>query len=192
MTDKNSDEWFTPVKTMIRVHEFFGPVGIELDPASCDMAQRTVKAARYYTKNDDGLSHDWHASTLFLNPPYNKLNGISQQETWSAKLHRHVMSGDVRLALMLVSAASGSAWYATMLNHWPVCIPHQRIRFVDENGKAEGSPRAGRAIFLMYSPAHFGRWQTIELIDRFENIFGGNFGNILFTPTLARRLYPFR
>ena len=33
--------------------------GIDLDPASSDIAQQTVKTTRYYTIVDDGLSHDW-------------------------------------------------------------------------------------------------------------------------------------
>ncbi len=42
---------------------------IDLDPASCEFAQKRVKAKRYFTKQDDGLQQRWFGN-VFLNPPY--------------------------------------------------------------------------------------------------------------------------
>lgn len=40
---------------------------IDLDPASCEEANRTVKAASYFTQEDNGFRRDWRG-TVFLNP----------------------------------------------------------------------------------------------------------------------------
>ena len=59
--------------------------GIDLDPASSDIAQQTVKTTRYYTIVDDGLSHDW-SGRVWLNPPYAK----TLVELFTEKIARHI------------------------------------------------------------------------------------------------------
>ena len=41
---------------------------IDLDPASCALANQTVRAGRYYSKEDDGLQQPWFGN-VYLNPP---------------------------------------------------------------------------------------------------------------------------
>jgi ParB family chromosome partitioning protein len=43
--------------------------GIDLDPATHEDAQGTIQAAKYFTKEHDGLKQEWHGS-VWLNPPY--------------------------------------------------------------------------------------------------------------------------
>ncbi|MBV8771497.1 MAG: hypothetical protein JO166_04065 [Deltaproteobacteria bacterium] len=38
--------------------------GIDLDPASNEIAQEVVGAARYFTKDDDALPHEWYAAFI--------------------------------------------------------------------------------------------------------------------------------
>lgn len=49
-----SAEWNTPPEYLAIVHSLLG--GIDLDPASCDAANRVVRARTYYTKEDNGLT----------------------------------------------------------------------------------------------------------------------------------------
>lgn len=47
-------EWYTPPWCLALVREVLGT--IDLDPASCEAAQRTVQASQYYTIHDNGLT----------------------------------------------------------------------------------------------------------------------------------------
>ena len=68
-THNNDDEWYTPPAIIELCRDAMG--GIDLDPASHDVANRCVKATRYFTAADDGLSQPW-SGRVFLNPPYSK------------------------------------------------------------------------------------------------------------------------
>src|SRR6266567_8413556 len=65
--DLSDDEWFTPVEIIEAVRDVLGT--IDLDPASCDEAQETVQATRYFTAENDGLKQEW-AGRVWLNPPF--------------------------------------------------------------------------------------------------------------------------
>jgi hypothetical protein len=62
-----SHEWYTPAKYIETARRVLGQ--IDLDPASSEMAQRTVRADRYFSERDDGLSQQWQGR-VWLNPPY--------------------------------------------------------------------------------------------------------------------------
>ena len=61
-----SAEHYTPAAYVEAARYVLG--GIDLDPASCAMANATVQAKHYYTKDDDGLDNPWHG-LVYLNPP---------------------------------------------------------------------------------------------------------------------------
>ena len=60
-------ENYTPNYIMKSVREVLD--NIDLDPASCELAQNIVKAKEYYTEQSDGLNHEWYGN-VYLNPPY--------------------------------------------------------------------------------------------------------------------------
>jgi hypothetical protein len=57
-----NNEYYTPAIYVDAAREVMG--GIDLDPASCEVAQKTVRATAYYTQDDCGLSKDWHGPRL--------------------------------------------------------------------------------------------------------------------------------
>ena len=60
-----NDDWYSPGWLVEACRTAMGE--IDLDPASCDHAQKTVKASTYYTKEDNGLDQHW-SGTVFINP----------------------------------------------------------------------------------------------------------------------------
>lgn len=68
-----SAEHYTPKRIVDAAHEALG--WIDLDPASCEEANKTVEAAAYFTRELDGYTKEWHGR-VFLNPP----GGLSDAE----------------------------------------------------------------------------------------------------------------
>ena len=70
-TDNLTDQWYTPIEIIERVKLVFGGT-IDLDPASCEEANKTVGALHYFDEQQDGLKQQWFGN-VFCNPPYSKL-----------------------------------------------------------------------------------------------------------------------
>ena len=149
------NEWFTPPQYIEAARKVMG--GIDLDPASNPIAQKTVQAERYFTKDQDGLKQEWNAQTVWLNPPY--AQPFIQQFT--EKMVAELKAKRVRQAIMLTHNYTDTAWFhlaeslATL-----ICFTKGRIRFTDPEGKP-CSPTQGQAFF------YFG-----TRIEKFRQTFG--------------------
>ena len=67
LTSSESNEYYTPARYTDAARLVMG--GIDIDPASCEIAQGWIKAAICYDQTEDGFQKDWHGR-LWLNPPY--------------------------------------------------------------------------------------------------------------------------
>src|SRR5690348_6054415 len=88
-------EWFTPGHYIEAAREVLGD--IDLDPASCELANRTVRATRFFDAAQDGLRQQWHGR-IFMNPPYRR-DGI--QGRFVAKLITEYRDGRCTEAIIL-------------------------------------------------------------------------------------------
>ena len=61
-----SAERYTPTDIVERSERVLG--GFDFDPASCEKANQVVRAARFYTAEDNGLEQEWRGRG-FINPP---------------------------------------------------------------------------------------------------------------------------
>jgi ParB family chromosome partitioning protein len=146
------DEWYTPPEIIELVRTVLGE--IDLDPASCIEAQRTVMAKRFYTKHNDGLRQKW-LGRVFLTPPYSNL------VPWTDKLLQSYKSGEVKEAILLMNSETDTGWFHRVVRESSVCcFVEGRLKF-RHRGRAAIKPASqGQAIF------YFGRDP-----DKFMRVF---------------------
>ena len=141
----NSNEWYTPAAYVEAARAVMG--GIDLDPASNPLANETVKAARYFTKDDDGLEQAWRGR-VWLNPPYGYgESNQSNQAIWSRRLVAEYQVGNVAAAVLLVNATPGNKWFAPLWD-FPICFPDHRIRFYGEDGEQSAPTHSNALVYL--------------------------------------------
>lgn len=121
----NEIEYYTPAPIIEAAREVMGE--IDLDPASCEEANKVVKAATIYTREENGLDKQWYGR-VWLNPPYGKTKNNSNAGIWSKKLIAEYQAGNVEEALLLVNAALSYKWFKP-LYAYPMCFPYDRLNF---------------------------------------------------------------
>jgi ParB family chromosome partitioning protein len=132
-----SVEWYTPEEYVEAARAVLGT--IDLDPASCAKANETVKATKFYTRKDDGLSKPW-AGRVWLNPPYGE-DGTGQ---WVDKLVLEHQDGRTTAAILLVNAVTDRKWFAPLFDH-VICFTNHRIKFYVTDDVPD-SPPSGNAL----------------------------------------------
>lgn len=149
LTSSESNEWYTPAPYIEAARRVMG--GIDLDPASNELANRTIRAAHFYSRADDGFSRPWGSvnapSRVWLNPPYGKEGNESNAARWSRRLLDAYQLGHVSEAVLLVNASTGDGWFAP-LKQFPICFPDNRIRFYNAGGEASQPTHSNALIYL--------------------------------------------
>jgi DNA N-6-adenine-methyltransferase (Dam) len=126
-----SEDWYTPARYIEAARKVMG--SIDLDPASCELANSVVKANHYYTKEDNGLSHQWYGC-IWLNPPYGRnAQGSSRTATWVKRLLHDYTRGDIKQAILLLPSRIETQWFQLVWGY-PICFANHRISF-HSNGK---------------------------------------------------------
>jgi phage N-6-adenine-methyltransferase len=134
------NEWFTPVEYIERARRVLGEV--DLDPASNALAQARVRAARFYTVEDDGLAHEWHGK-IWLNPPY----APPDIELFIDKLLAELAAGRTTEAIMLTNNSTETRWFQKAAKAAPlICFICGRIAFESPTKKTNSSLQ-GQAFF---------------------------------------------
>ena len=129
-------EWYTPAYIVDAARQAMG--SIDLDPASCATANETVRAARYYTAEDDGLMQTWRGN-VFLNPPGGKdAHGCSLVPMfWAYLLERfaeETVTQAIWIGYSLEQLQTLQRSYGPTPIDFPICIPKRRIAFVGRGG----------------------------------------------------------
>lgn len=143
-----NNEWYTPPEFIEAARGVMG--GIDLDPASSEIAQQTVQAAKFFTADDDGLRHPWKAR-VWLNPPYSS----DLCPKFVEKLCEHIEAEEVWEAILLVNNATETRWFQRAARlATAICFPSSRIKFLNEDGDPIGAPLQGQAIFYFGEKGH--------------------------------------
>lgn len=147
-------EWYTPPEYLDAARSVLG--GIDLDPASSELAQQTVQAGAYFTVEDNGLAREW-SGRVWLNPPY-KQPYIAD---FMRKISEEVTSGRVSEAIALTHNYTDTEWFHVgVLACSAVCFTRGRVKFISSDGEI-AAPTQGQAFF------YFGR-----NVHRFAEVFG--------------------
>lgn len=143
--NSGENEWYTQSIHIEAARKVLGC--IDLDPASSEIANKTVQATRFYTAKEDGLSKQWNGD-VWMNPPYSSdLIG-----KFCEKLVLHVGDGSVTSAIVLINNATETNWFHTLASKATAyCFPKGRVRFVDINGEL-GAPLQGQC-FVYFGDA---------------------------------------
>ena len=137
--NSGQNEWYTPAEWIALARNVMGC--IDCDPASSEIANETVKAARFYTAEDDGRDKPWGAR-VWMNPPYAQPLIADFCEQMASR----VESGEVIEAIVLVNNGTETAWFQRLLSQASaVCFPKSRIRFFSPDGM-QGAPLQGQAV----------------------------------------------
>lgn len=137
--DYDGDEWYTPPEIVDLARGVLGE--IDLDPASNPHAQKVVRAAKFYTKQDDSLTKEWHGR-VFCNPPYS----TSLVRRFTDHLLHEVDEKRVKAAIYLVNNCTDTGWFHALAERFPFCLPKGRFAFYNRKG-AKQAARQGQTIF---------------------------------------------
>lgn len=135
--NSGNNEWYTPADFIEAARKAMG--SIDLDPASNDIAQQTVKAGTYYTAETNGLDKTW-SGNVWMNPPYAfDLIGLFIDKLISEL-------PNIQQAIVLVNNATETEWFGKLVSKADaVCFPRSRVKFYMPDGKT-GAPLQGQAV----------------------------------------------
>lgn len=192
----NSQEHYTPGDIVARAYALMG--GIDLDPASCFIAQRTVQAKQWYGWDGsamvDGLRRQWYGS-VFLNPPGGHTSDNAPElvsvhksyaAIWWGKLMASYQDGEVSQAVFVgFSLELLRSVQSLPFPHpltFPTCIPKQRIKFIYPWETVDLRPTLTTELHTSLQPTHanFVTWlppKGVE-IDEGHNLFRGHFSSL--------------
>ena len=137
--NSGENSWYTPSKIINSAIKVMGE--IDLDPASSELANETVKAKNYYTKEDNGLTKEWYGR-VWLNPPYSQpdIDDFSNA----------VLEKDYEEIMILVNNATETKWFQRLARKSDcICFINRRLKFIDKEGLSTGSPLQGQVIIYI-------------------------------------------
>lgn len=135
----NTDEWATPYDFFQKQEARFGE--FDLDPCA---TQWNAKAARYFTKEVDGLAQEWNAERVWMNPPYGNTIG-----KWLLKAVAEVKLGRAKMVVCLIPARTDTAWW-----HDIVAPNATHIEFIRGRLKFGGSKNSAPfpSVIVVFTP----------------------------------------
>jgi ParB family chromosome partitioning protein len=143
-------EWYTPKPIVDAARQVLG--AIDLDPASCTVANTVVGATRFFSHLDDGLQHPW-AGRVFLNPPYSSV----LIHRFIDKLVAHVQDASVPAAIVVVNSETEVKWFGALSAiATAVCFPTGRLKFWKLDSQQSG-PLGQAIVYVGAEPETFRR-----------------------------------
>jgi DNA N-6-adenine-methyltransferase (Dam) len=160
------DDWYTPPHIVTCIREALGGT-IDLDPASHVMANEVIRATRFFTRDQNGLTQPW-SGRVYLNPPFS---------SWPDWVEKVLAEADTVEAMVLLGAARTltAQYFEPLLRRVDAfCIISGRTPFWGIATESD-SPTDGH--FLLYLGADVQRFVRAT----------GSLGAVWVTPPIAMR-----
>ena len=147
--NSGNNEWYTPLEYIEMARKAMG--AINLDPASCELANKTVMADKFFSMEENGLKQKWFGK-VWLNPPYAS-DAIGK---FCEKVVGEYEDHNVEEAIVLVNNATETAWFSNLISSASaVVFPKSRIKYYGPDG-VKNSPLQGQAfVYLGTNPDAF-------------------------------------
>lgn len=110
-----TDDWATPQDFFNNLNKTFN---FTLDPCA---SHENHKCAKYYTKDDDGLSKSWEGETVFMNPPYGR-----DVKKWMKKAYEESKHATV---VCLIPARTDTAYWHDYCMKGEITFIRGRLKF---------------------------------------------------------------
>jgi ParB family chromosome partitioning protein len=145
------NEWYTPAEHIEAAREVLGD--IDLDPASSIIANKTVRAIKFLTIEDNGLEQEWHGR-VWINPPYAQPHILH----FAQKIAKEYSEGRTIEAIALTHNYTDTAWFHLLGTYAAaICFTRGRIGFLSPEGQ-KAAPTQGQAFFYFGpDPAKFSQ-----------------------------------
>jgi ParB family chromosome partitioning protein len=141
ITQSSQNDWRTPRKYLDAARTVMG--AIDLDPASGEEANETVKAAKIYTEADNGLVQPWKGR-VWLNPPYG-----GEAKLFVERLLKEYQVGNVTAACVLLNShPTETKWFQGLFDYL-ICFIHGRIHFGGPSRDVTSSATHGSVIVYL-------------------------------------------
>jgi len=161
MFSSKSSEWETPTEFYDKLNRKFG---FTLDPCA---THENNKCDKYYTIEDDGLSHSWKGETVFVNPPYGHVG------KWVKKAYQESTENGATVVMLIPSRTDTKYWHDyIMQSASAIYFIKGRLKFynqviVDFTGKTELSPAPFPSVVVVFSGL---RWSPGPRVDSMERL----------------------
>lgn len=132
------NEYYTPADIIEAARRVLGE--IDLDPASCEVANQTVKAKTYYDATTDGLKQEWRGR-VWLNPPFAK----GMIEKFIDKLVGSL--SNIESAVVFVDNCTETKWFGRLVDNCnAIVFPQRRIICKPYGEENLSSPTCGQVL----------------------------------------------
>ena len=146
-------ENYTPVMYIEAARSVMG--SIDCDPASNELAQETVRAGVYFTRETDGLQQNWQGN-IFLNPPYSH----PEVAQFIDKLLSELAKNSSQAILLTNNNTDTAFFHKAVKKAAAVCFTKGRINFYKAGGEIT-KPTNGQVFY------YFGK-NTVKFYDYFS------------------------
>lgn len=134
-------EYFTPMSIVVAAERVMG--SIDLDPASCELANQRIHAGKFFTKKEDGLSKEWFKN-VFINHPF----GRKENPLWVRKMVYEYNRMEVNTIICITFAATSEEWFQPLME-FQQCFLTPRTNFYLPDGTLKRGVSKGSVVTYM-------------------------------------------